>query len=238
MNTLKNYEEFQNKIGYHFNDISYLELACTHSSYAHEHTNAAHHSKHNERLEFLGDAVLELVSSEFIYLKNEKMNEGDMSKLRASIVCEPTLALCARQIGLQDYLFLGKGEEISGGRNRDSVISDAMEALIGAVYLDGGLASAKEFIHSFVLNDLENKKLFYDSKSILQEYAQARGIDCRYELLGEEGPEHIKKFKMAVLLDEKEYAVGEGNSKKHAQQQAAYEAILKIRKVKDVSEKH
>ena len=135
-----------------------------------------HMPKHrcNERLEFLGDAVLELVSSEFLFRRSPKMPEGKLTKLRASMVCEPSLAMCARDIGLGSYLYLGKGEESTGGRYRDSVTSDAMEALIGAVYLDGGFTNAKEFIHRFVLTDLENKQLFYDSKTILQENRTGR----------------------------------------------------------------
>ena len=115
----------------------------------------------NERLEFLGDAVLELISSEFLFFHNRKVPEGELTRMRASMVCEPSLAFCAREIQLGDYLLLGKGEETTGGRTRDSIISDALEAVIGAIYLDGGFANAKEFIHRFVLNDLENKKLFY-----------------------------------------------------------------------------
>lgn len=229
------YENFQKKIGYKFHDLSYLQLALTHSSYANELTISRKKAQYNERIEFLGDAVLELVSSDYIYNNNATMSEGNMTKLRASIVCEPTLAVCARQIGLDEYILLGKGEEATGGRKRDSIVSDAMEALIGAIYLDGGLANAKEFIDAFILNDLESKQLFYDSKTILQEYVQARNIEYSYELISESGPEHDKIFEMAVILDGRQISVGRGNSKKHAQQQAAYEAILKLRKVTDVS---
>ena len=183
---------FQKIIQYQFNNIGLLKNALTHSSYANEKKTGNY--KDNERLEFLGDAVLELTSSEFIYTGNPDMNEGKMTRLRASIVCEPTLAMCARQIHLQEYIMLGKGEDLTGGRTRDSIISDALEALIGAIYLDGGFANAKEFIHRFVLNDLENKQLFYDSKTILQEVVQAHGLEVEYELTGEEGPEHDKKF--------------------------------------------
>ena len=162
----KRLRELEQKIGYKFRDFSLLERAMMHSSY----TNERHLPKYqcNERLEFLGDAVLELVSSEFLFKGSPKMPEGELTKTRASMVCEPSLALCARDIDLGSYLLLGKGEEATGGRMRDSVTSDAMEALIGAVYLDGGFTSAKEFIHRFVLTDLEDKKLFYDSKTILK----------------------------------------------------------------------
>jgi ribonuclease-3 len=177
----------------------------------------------------LGDAVLELTSSDFIFKKYSKMKEGDMTRLRASIVCEPTLALCARQIKLPEYVMLGKGEDLTGGRSRDSIISDAMEALIGAIYLDGGFANAKDFIHKFVLNDLENKQLFYDSKTILQEVVQARGLEVAYELVREEGPEHDKKFHVSASADGLFCVNGVGHTKKAAQQQAAYNALLLLK---------
>ena len=200
----------------------------THSSYANEKKTGNY--KDNERLEFLGDAVLELTSSEFIYTSNPDMNEGKMTRLRASIVCEPTLAMCARQIHLQEYIMLGKGEDLTGGRTRDSIISDALEALIGAIYLDGGFANAKEFIHRFVLNDLENKQLFYDSKTILQEVVQAHGLEVEYELTGEEGPEHDKKFHVIAKAGDLFVVKGTGHTKKAAQQQAAYNALLHLKK--------
>ena len=199
-----------------------------HSSY----TNERHLEKYrcNERLEFLGDAVLELVSSEFLFRESPKVSEGELTKTRASMVCEPSLAMCARDIGLGDYLLLGKGEEATGGRKRDSITSDAMEALIGAIYLDGGFTSAKEFIHRFVLTDLEDKKLFYDSKTILQEMVQAdRNREISYRLVGEKGPDHNKSFSVEVLIGGDVYGAGQGRTKKAAEQQAAYEAILKLR---------
>ena len=219
---------FQKIIQYQFNNIGLLKNALTHSSYANEKKTGNY--KDNERLEFLGDAVLELTSSEFIYTGNPDMNEGKMTRLRASIVCEPTLAMCARQIHLQEYIMLGKGEDLTGGRTRDSIISDALEALIGAIYLDGGLANAKEFIHRFVLNDLENKQLFYDSKTILQEVVQAHGLEVEYELTGEEGPEHDKKFHVIAKAGDLFVVKGTGHTKKAAQQQAAYNALLHLKK--------
>ena len=203
---------FQKIIQYQFNNIGLLKNALTHSSYANEKKTGNY--KDNERLEFLGDAVLELTSSEFIYTGNPDMNEGKMTRLRASIVCEPTLAMCARQIHLQEYIMLGKGEDLTGGRTRDSIISDALEALIGAIYLDGGFANAKEFIHRFVLNDLENKQLFYDSKTILQEVVQAHGLEVEYELTGEEGPEHDKKFHVIAKAGDLFVVKGTGHTKK------------------------
>ena len=219
---------FQKIIQYQFNNIGLLKNALTHSSYANEKKTGNY--KDNERLEFLGDAVLELTSSEFIYTGNPDMNEGKMTRLRASIVCEPTLAMCARQIHLQEYIMLGKGEDLTGGRTRDSIISNALEALIGAIYLDGGFANAKEFIHRFVLNDLENKQLFYDSKTILQEVVQAHGLEVEYELTGEEGPEHDKKFHVIAKAGDLFVVKGTGYTKKAAQQQAAYNALLHLKK--------
>ena len=219
---------FQKIIQYQINNIGLLKNALTHSSYANEKKTGNY--KDNERLEFLGDAVLELTSSEFIYTGNPDMNEGKMTRLRASIVCEPTLAMCARQIHLQEYIMLGKGEDLTGGRTRDSIISDALEALIGAIYLDGGFANAKEFIHRFVLNDLENKQLFYDSKTILQEVVQAHGLEVEYELTGEEGPEHDKKFHVIAKAGDLFVVKGTGHTKKAAQQQAAYNALLHLKK--------
>ena len=219
---------FQKIIQYQFNNIGLLKNALTHSSYANEKKTGNY--KDNERLEFLGDAVLELTSSEFIYTGNPDMNEGKMTRLRASIVCEPTLAMWARQIHLQEYIMLGKGEDLTGGRTRDSIISDALEALIGAIYLDGGFANAKEFIHRFVLNDLENKQLFYDSKTILQEVVQAHGLEVEYELTGEEGPEHDKKFHVIAKAGDLFVVKGTGHTKKAAQQQAAYNALLHLKK--------
>ena len=165
--------EFQSKIGYTFKNRHLLEQALTHSSYA----NEKHMKKHsdNERLEFLGDAVLEIVSSEFLFINYPQKPEGELTKLRASIVCEPTLALCTKPLDLGKYLRLGRGEDHTGGRKRKSILSDALEAVIGAIYLDGGFTNAKEFVLNFILNDIEHKQLFYDSKTILQEIVQAKG---------------------------------------------------------------
>ena len=162
----------EERIGYQFRDRKKLQNAMMHSSYTNERRLPKYQC--NERLEFLGDAVLELVSSEYLFLESPQMPEGELTKTRASMVCEPALAFCAREIELGKYLLLGKGEDATGGRERDSITSDAMEALIGAIYLDGGFTSAKEFIRKFILKDLEHKKLFYDSKTILQEMVQAQ----------------------------------------------------------------
>ena len=223
-------EELENKLGYHFHDRRLLEHALCHSSYANErHWDRL---QNNERLEFLGDAVLELATSEFLYQNYPTMPEGEATRTRASIVCEQTLALCARDLGLGEWLRLGKGEELTGGRDRDSITSDAMEALLGAIYLDGGFANAKEFVHHFILNDIEHKKLFYDSKTILQEQIQSETEEpIHYELVKEEGPDHNKRFTVNVVLGEKVLGSGSGRTKKAAEQEAAYRALL-TRKVR------
>ncbi len=222
-------QKLQRTIGYTFTSRQLLFQAMTHSSYANEHKQQR--LGDNERLEFLGDAVLELSSSEYIFQHYPNMPEGDMTKLRASLVCEPTLALCARQIGLPAAIRLGRGEELTGGRNRDSIVSDAMEALIGAIYLDGGFASAKEFVYRFIMTDIEHKKLFYDSKTILQEIVQRdfKGIDIRYVLTGESGPDHAKRYYVEIRLGERVIGKGEGSTKKGAEQEAAYKAIIHLR---------
>lgn len=221
-------EELQERIGYEFKEEGLLRQALTHSSYA----NEKHMKKlsDNERLEFLGDAVLEIISSEFLYRNYPKLPEGDLTKLRASIVCEPTLALCTRELDLGEYLLLGKGENLTGGRSRKSILSDAMEAVIGAIYLDGGFESAKTFIHRFILTDIEHKKLFYDSKTILQELVQGNYEEpLHYELLSEEGPDHDKKFKVEAKIGEQIIGTGTGHTKKAAEQEAAYQALLLLK---------
>lgn len=225
----KKLKALENRIGYEFRNRNLLILALTHSSYANEKKLGK--AGCNERLEFLGDAVLELISSDFLYKKFTQIPEGELTKKRASLVCEPSLAYCARDFGLPQYLLLGKGEDMTGGRNRDSIVSDATEALLGAIYLDGGFASAKEFVLKFILNDLENKQLFYDSKTILQEIVQenlSHGVE--YRLVGESGPDHNKSFTVEVLVNDQVMGQGTGHTKKAAEQAAAYEAIRKLRK--------
>jgi len=220
-------KKFQDGIGYHFKNEQLLKQALTHSSYA----NEKHLKKlsDNERLEFLGDAVLEVISSEFLFQNYPKLTEGQLTKLRASIVCEPTLATCTEEIHLGDYLFLGKGEDNTGGRMRKSVLSDAMEAVIGAIYLDGGFASAKEFVLKYIMTDIEHKHLFYDSKTILQEVVQGEHEQLTYVLLGETGPDHDKTFEVGVLIGNKEISTGKGHTKKAAEQEAAYQALLLLK---------
>ena len=222
-------KEFQKKIGYTFSREGLLRQALTHSSFA----NEKHMKKlsDNERLEFLGDAVLELISSEYLYGLHRDWPEGELTKLRASIVCEQTLAFCTRKIQLGDYLFLGKGENQTGGRKRKSILSDAFEAVIGAIYLDGGFANAKEFVHRFVLDDIEHMQLFYDSKTILQEIVQAKTAGAlEYVLVAEEGPDHNKHFQVEARIGGQAVSRGEGHTKKAAEQEAAYQAILILKK--------
>lgn len=235
---MKNLKDLEQKIGYRFRNEKFLRTALRHSSYVNEHK--MNRLECNERLEFLGDAVLELVSSEFLFSQYSNLPEGELTRLRASLVCEPTLAFCARELDLGEYLLLGRGEELTGGRNRDSVTSDAMEAVIGALYLDGGFASAKEFILQFVLNDIEHKKLFFDSKTIFQEMVQGNYPgEISYHLTGENGPDHDKTFFVEVWIGETCMGTGSGRTKKAAEQMAAYHGIMTLKKqVKHVSKEH
>ena len=222
---MSNLTELEEVIGYEFKQKGLLRQALTHSSFA----NEKHMKKlsDNERLEFLGDAVLEVVSSEFLFQHYPKLPEGDLTKLRASIVCEPTLAMCTREIKLGKYLYLGKGENQTGGRTRKSILSDALEAVIGVIYLDGGFEPAQAFIHRFILTDIEHKKLFYDSKTILQEVVQGSYDEpLHYVLLAEEGPDHDKSFRVAAQIGDKRIGEGSGHTKKAAEQEAAYQALL------------
>ena len=221
-------DELQSRIGYSFNNRDLLKQALTHSSFANE--QKINKLKNYERLEFLGDAVLELVSSEFLFKENPQMPEGQLTKLRASMVCEPALAYCAKDIDLGSYMLLGKGEETTGGRYRSSITSDVMEAIIGAIILDGGIEEAKKYIYRFILSDLENKILFLDSKTILQEEIQKKkDAQLRYELVSENGPDHNKEFAVEAYLNDVLIGSGSGRTKKAAEQQAAYEALLKMK---------
>lgn len=218
-------EGLEKQIGYTFKNKQIIKRALTHTSYANEQTIKK--NGHYERLEFLGDAVLELLTSEFIYLNYPDMEEGKMTKLRAAIVCEPALAQSAKQLNLSDFILLGKGESASGGGKRDSIVSDVMEAIIGALYLDGGMNVAKEFVHKYILADIDGPKMLFDAKSALQELVQKRkGGQIIYVLLSENGPEHKKEFECAVEINGKRLGIGIGKNKKEAEQKAAAEALL------------
>ncbi len=221
-------KELQEKIDYTFKDETLLFQALTHSSYANEHR--LHKIHHNERLEFLGDAVLEIISSDYLFRNFPEMAEGQMSKKRASLVCEPALAACARQLDLGRYLMLGKGEDMGGGRERDSILSDALEAVIGAIYLDGTIDEARAFIMANVLNDIEHKVLFQDSKTILQEMLQKDHKEpIVYEVIDTTGPEHDRLFVMQVKLGSRVIGQGQGRTKQAAGQEAAYHAIVSLK---------
>jgi len=230
MNRLNGYQELETKIGYVFHDQTLLKLALTHSSFSNE--LKLNRTENYERLEFLGDAVLELSVSEYLYEHNPTMQEGSMTKLRASLVCEPTLAFCAKEaLGLGEYLLLGKGEEMTGGRDRDSIISDVFEAIIGAIYLDGGFEPARKFVNRFVLTDMEKKIEFTDSKTILQELVQEKGDLLHYELLEERGPAHDREYLVRALINGEERSRGCGRTKKSAEQSAAYEILKEIHRI-------
>lgn len=229
MNDLNAVEKLQSVIGYRFNNPTYLLVALSHSSYANE--LKLNKTENYERQEFLGDAVLELSVSKYLFDHYSKMPEGEMTKLRASLVCEPTLSYIARnEIDLQQYILLGKGEENTGGRDRDSIISDVFEAVIGAIYLDGGLEPAAAFIKKYVLTDMEKKIEFVDSKSKLQERTQAISKQPEYRLVSEEGPAHNRIYTSEVYIDGELYGRGSGKTKKGSEQRAAYEALQKISK--------
>ncbi len=221
-------EELEDRIGYHFGNRELLRQALTHSSFLNE--QKIHKSKDYERIEFLGDAILEMVSSDFLYHRYPEMPEGQLSKLRASMVCEKALAFCARDLELGQYLILGKGEDATGGRQRESIIADVMESITGAIFLDSGLENARNFIFSFILNDLEDKQLFVDSKSRLQELVQGKyHEEVHYELIDQSGPDHDKIFEVEVRMGDRLLGTGSGRNKKLAEQQAAYEALLSLK---------
>ncbi len=221
-------ELLEQRIGYEFRNPALLKQAMTHSSFTNE--QRIRKQENYERLEFLGDAVLELVASEFLFQQHRDLPEGELTKMRASMVCEPALAFCARDLELGQFMLLGKGEENTGGRSRDSLTSDVMEAVIGAIYLDGGMERAKAFIDRFILSDLEDKQLFYDSKSNLQELIQGKlKKEYSYELLEVSGPEHDKVFHVSVQMEGEILGRGAGKTKKAAEQQAAYSALLLLR---------
>lgn len=224
---INNLEVFESIIGYTFKNRKNLILALTHSSYANE--NRTRKLSSNERIEFLGDAVLNIIISETIYSKYEDLAEGQLTKVRANIVCEQSLVKCANKIEIGKYLLLGKGEEISGGRSRVSILSDAFEALIGAIYLDGGMKKAKAFILTQMeqlIYDAVKGVIFLDYKTELQEVLQRDGEKkIVYEILEENGPDHDKEFVAQVKVVEKVYGIGKGKSKKEAEQAAAKSAL-------------
>lgn len=217
----------ESRIGYTYRNKQYAINALVHSSYSNEHHNYA--AKNNERLEFLGDAILDFVMSLMLYNNPKNFSEGEMSKLRALTVCETSLSTCAIKIGLGELLMLGKGEEANGGRTRPSILADAMEAIIGSIYLDGGMDEAEGFIMQF-FGEINQKAvegvLFMDYKTALQEELQKSGdIQIQYKLIEAIGPDHAKTFKISVFANVKAIGTGVGKSKKDAEQMAAKAAL-------------
>ena len=214
--------DFEKKIGYEFKDKKLLERALTHSSYANETGTGLD----NERLEFLGDSVLGFITAEYLFEHYKDKPEGELTKKRAYAVCEKTLFGYAEKIGLGDKVLLGKGEERTGGRHRPSVISDAFEALIAAIYLDGGIEKATEFVLPFIEIATETKPVFKDYKSTLQEVLQQNLTEkFEYIVVGESGPDHNKEFVVEVHLNSNVIGRGKGSSKKRAEQEAAKSAL-------------
>jgi len=220
-------QALEDALGYHFRDRALLREALRHSSYANEHHGEEATS--NERLEFLGDSVLGFVTAEFLFREHTDAPEGELTRIRARLVCEGSLHEAARRIGLGRFLSLGRGEESGGGRERPSILADATEAVIAAVYLDGGIEEARALIYRLLLDEA-NEKLAAekrrDYKTALQELVQRRpNQTLRYQLTGESGPDHAKTFTVSVLLNEEAVGVGAGRSKKEAEQMAARDAL-------------
>lgn len=219
-------ESLEAKLNYKFKNIDLLKNALVHSSYANEIRNGVFS---NERLEFLGDSVLSIIVAEHIYNKYPNMPEGELTRLRASLVCEKSLCFFSRELNLGDFLLLGKGEVKNGGRERDSILADAFESVLAAIYLDGGMNAAKVFVQKTVLRDLKQHKSddsFKDYKTTLQEIIQRNPEESiNYILIDESGPDHDKQFTVAVHLNSNVIGQGVGKSKKQAEQMAARQAL-------------
>ncbi len=223
-------DEFQSIIEYSFKNISLLTLALTHSSYGNEHKKEKF--ENNERVEFLGDAALDLIVSRYIYDMFPSMPEGELTKLRAGVVCETSLAKVAVKLRIGEFLLLGKGEENTGGRNRDSILADAVEAVIGAIYIDGGFDAAEKFVTRIMAGAVEELKTSFrtmDCKTHLQEVIQKTSKSpISYSIIDEQGPDHNKIFVAEVRHNNKVIGVGNGRSKKEAEQSAASDALNKL----------
>jgi len=222
-------KKFENIIKYKFNNIEILEKSLTHSSYSNE--DKFYTKVNNERLEFLGDAVLSIVVSKFIFNKYPEYPEGELTKLRSQVVCEDTLSIVALNLNIGQYLLLGKGEETSGGRDRKSILADAVEAIIAAIYIDGGYLEAENFVLVNLSKYIQlavKGKIISDYKSYLQEYYQSKSQICkiRYFVTKEEGPDHEKMFHVNVLINKQIVGTGAGKSKKIAEQDAAKNALI------------
>ena len=219
--------EVEKIIGYVFKDRSHLRTALTHKSYVNE--KLVGHAESYEKYEFLGDAILEYISSEFLFEEYKELSEGELTKLRASLVCEFTLSKIVRALKLGQYVLFSKGEKNTGGADRDSILCDIFESILGAVYLDGGIEPARVYVKTHLLTDIENKRRFHDSKTMIQEYAQSKGLDISYVTVGESGPDHMKTFEVELKLGGETVGRGRGGSKKNAEQEAAYEALNMIK---------
>lgn len=218
-------EEFEQKINYTFKNKNLLYEALSHSSFANESKKG---TKSNERLEFLGDSVLSIVVAEYLFTHFKHLPEGELTKIRASLVCESALFEFAKKIDLGNFIMVGRGEEHSGGRERPSIVSDAFEAVIAAVYLDGGMDCAKKYILGFMPDDIDRKRssALHDYKTILQEIIQRNPEEkVEYVLKDQIGPDHDRKFVIQVYLNSNVIGQGEGHSKKQAEQMAAKEAL-------------
>lgn len=219
-------KELEAKLGYTFQNRKLLEHALTHSSYANEHREGL---TSNERLEFLGDSVLGMVVADHLYRTHMDMPEGELTRTRAALVCEGSLYEVAKRLGLGGYLRLGKGEDAGGGRSRPSILADAVESVLAAVYLDGGIAEARRLIRALILDREVEKAVDRDYKTALQELVQREsGQVLAYRAVGERGPDHAKIFIMEVALNGKNVGVGEGRTKKEAEQMAARAALERL----------
>ena len=219
--------QLEQTIKYRFHDRSLLKQALTHPSFSGEMRWQRYES--NQRLEFLGDAVLELITSDYLYRAHPEEEEGELTRMRSSLVFEAALTVCAKDIDLGAYILLGKGEENCEGREKPSILSDTFEALIGAIFLDGGYESAKAFIYAFLINDIDELSLLHDGKSIIQEYAQKNeNRRLSYQTKSLESPDHMKQFQSDLFLNDELISTGYGHSKKTAEQEAAIRAIKKL----------
>ena len=227
-NILNNISKFENIISYNFKNKQYILEALTHSSYSNENKSYAF----NERLEFLGDSVLGIIISDYLFKNETELPEGELTKLRANIVCEESLSEVSKKIELGTHMLLGKGEEATGGRERVSILADAVEAVIAAIYLDGGIENARKFVLTQmdeIIQDSIKGRIFRDYKTHLQEVIQSQGeTNIIYDLVEEIGPDHNKKFVMQVKLNDEVLGTGEGKRKKEAEQSAAKQALRRM----------
>ena len=219
--------ELQEKIGYKFTDINLLKNALTHTSYAHEHK-----IPDNEKLEFLGDSILEFVSSQYLYRNYTNLKEGEMTKVRAAVVCEESLYKIAKQHNFNEFLYVGRSERLSNGNERPAILADSVEAVIAAIYLDGGIEPATKFIIENLKAGIDKATAHVgdkDYKTVLQEKLQEHGnMEIQYKIISETGPDHDKTFEAEVIVKNKKLATGKGKSKKQAEMEAAKKALLQL----------